>query len=372
MRGALLLALTGCSSLFGLHEPSRTDASVDAGDGPTGDASQCFGRGDLTVCMVTLPGVPVQLPATIDTSSSPVCTSGVGWLHAGQPDACFIVGTNIMQSGTTVVTGARPLVIVATDSIAITGLLDASSHSGGTRGPGANSPSCAAFASAPQPSTSGAGGGAGGTFATTGGTGGGGDVGLFPGGMPAAAVGVPATLRGGCAGQVGGAGQSALKLAIPGDGGGALYLLGGTTITLTGARIAANGAGSVAGGDRSGGGGGGAGGMIVIDAPSIQTTNSFVSANGGGGSSGADGTSGPSGKDGLDPDPATPTQPAAGGPSGAGGPGGTGYAGGIAAGAGQDSPPSTTRGGGGGGGGAGYILAPGPLGIASPAITMLP
>ena len=375
-RAAVLVALSGCSSIFGLHEPTHgvaVDAPIDSVDGAMADASMCVGRGQLTVCFDTLPTNDVQLPATISTSvDSQPCATGVHWASTQQPAVCFIAGHNITQSGTTIVSGGRPLVVVASGNLTIAGLVDASSHLNGATGPDTDPASCGAFAAAPQSSGNGGGGGAGGSFVSAGGVGGGGNGGAVLGGQPAAVVAASTVLRGGCRGQPGGTGGVGSN-GSPGTGGGAIYLAAGTQLVMTAGRIAANGGGAVAGKSRDGGPGGGAGGMIVIDAPTIMVTNSILTANGGGGASGADGNTG---LDGSDPDPNNPTVPALGGGPGRGGPGGDGAAGMLQAGAGQDAPSGQTRGGGGGGGGFGVIYAPSSLantGVsASPAITALP
>lgn len=375
-RVAVLVALTGCSSIFGLHDPAHGVVAdgppIDmATDTPPSDASMCVGHGELTVCFDALPAADVQLPATINTSlTGGICATGVHWASNLQPAVCFVAGHNVTQSGTTIVTGTRPLVIVATGNVTIAGLLDASSHLIGT-GPDADPSSCGGFGAVPQSSGNGGGGGAGGSFVSAGGAGGGGNGGAVPGGQPAAPIAASIVLRGGCKGQSGGTGGAGGN-GSPGSGGGALYLAAGTQLILDAGRIAANGAGAIAGKSRDGGPGGGAGGMIVLDAPTIMMTSADLSANGGGGAAGADGNTG---IDGSDPDPTTPAVPAPGGPSGRGGPGGDGAAGTVQAGNGQDALSGQARGGGGGGGGFGVIYVPALLGPSmnvSPAATMLP
>ena len=135
-RVAVLFALTGCSSIFGLHEPTHgtvadgpamdsADAS-DTGDGAIPDGSMCIGHGALTVCFDSLPVTTAQLATSIDTTNDSACSTSVHWIDASQPDACFIAGTDVVQSGTTTIIGSRPLVVIALANLQITGFLDAS------------------------------------------------------------------------------------------------------------------------------------------------------------------------------------------------------------------------------------------------------
>jgi hypothetical protein len=377
-RVAVLFALTGCSSIFGLHEPTHgtvVDAaasdSSDAPDGRMPDASMCVGHGALAVCFDALPTMSTQLPPSITTSDDAQCSTTAHWVDSTQPSACFIAGTDIVQSGTTVVDGTRPLVLVALGSLEVAGSIDASSHVGVTAaGPGADPATCLAFAGAAQPNPNGGGGGAGGSFISQGGNGGAGDSGITQGGQPAPAIAASPALRGGCAGQVGASGGGS-GASTPGHGGGAVYLLAGTQLVFQAGRVAANGAGASAPQNRFGGSGGGAGGMIVLDAPAIMMTNAFLTANGGGGASGTDGGVG---NPGSDPNPLDPLIAAPGGAGTRGGPGGAGAAGTMAAADGGFSGGGNIHSGGGGGGGIGVIYAPTTLvgATVSPAVTPLP
>src|SRR6185503_7180319 len=109
-----------------------------------------------------------------DTSGLCDPTQPNGWTTGGQPAACVIKGTTITVNLTAVI-GSRPLVLVATTSIAITTALDvSSSRLAGTSGPGV--PFACTFATNPQNSNgAGGGGGAGGTFGSQGAAGGSGD-----------------------------------------------------------------------------------------------------------------------------------------------------------------------------------------------------
>jgi len=306
----------------------------------------CHGSGAYRLCYPQEPTLAVTLGATIDTDGGAPCEAAqpTGWTGQGQPTVCVVRGTTITQSGTTTVTGSRPLVLAATTSISIA-TLDVSSRRGDSNlGPASPSASaqCSGFLQVPGLGA----GGAGGSFMSIGGDGGIGNGGSFAG-RAANQLGTPPTaLRGGCHGQLGGNGDET------GKGGGAVYLVTGGTLSISGG-INASGSSATGGTTRSGGSGAGSGGMIVLFAASISANTAEVIANGGGGASGGDNNT--NGNNGSDPTLAAPTTPAAGGPSGgAGGAGGAGFAGGIqaTAGAGTGNP---NDGGGGGGGGGGYV-----------------
>ena len=342
----LVVATTGCRfdlpEVTGDAAPDR-DGSVDA------PSKVCYGasNGLVRPCFLSAPTGDLTLPLAIDTTNSLLCSTDVMDVPAG---LCVIARANItVPGGTVAVTGDRPLVLVATDTISVTGILDAASHrsttdqdQNGRTGPGADPPDNCAQGTLPGVS----GGGSGGTFVALGGTGG-----LGNGGGAGGTVGgpQPIALRGGCRGQ------NATGLAITaqgGRGGGAVYLIA-SAINIDGT-INASGEGGhrgLTGGD-SPGGGGGSGGLIGLDAPMIVNADGAIFANGGGGGEGSGG--GVSGVPGADP---TSVAPAIGGTGGGGGNGGAGGAGGTGGGTaigtnGQNAP---NDGGGGGGGGAGVI-----------------
>lgn len=377
MRGLLFLGLCGCSSIFGLRAPRPlTDGSASgdgapsddaSADGSIADAPQCFGSGEYTVCLDARPGGDVSMMGAFSTGATNVtCVTSAHWTSASQPDACFVVGRHV-TAGPLVATGARPLVLVATDTITFTGLVDLGSHRGNaSTGAGFTIASCPTPGAA-SVDNNGGGGAAGGSFGALGGTGGNGQNGALGGTPVAAMVGV---LHGGCFGGAGARGGGGAP-ALPGGGGGALYAVAGTSISLSAATIAANGAGASAAQNRWGGSGGGAGGMIVLYAPSIAATSGILVANGGGGSSGTDSAQG---NPGADPDPSTPLTPAPGGTRLGAGAGGDGFPAAAIAMAGGDAPTTMTSSGGGGGGGAGYIRANVAItGVtASPAVDVVP
>lgn len=329
------------------------------------DDPTCFGPpGNYQVCLTNMPSAPVALPNTINTDNSALCatTQPMGWTM-NQAAACFVVGTDITQSGTTKVTGSRPLVLVAAGTLTISGTLDASSRQGGSAGP-ANNLGCGAYSVVPQSSLIGGGGGAGGSFRTAGGNGGGGNGGNSnPGQSLGSDPFAPTVLRGGCDAQRGATGSVGSNAGSFGRGGGSVYLLSGGAIDLSGGVIDASGSGGVGGDADTGGSGGGAGGMIELFATTTLTTTAATTlfANGGGGSGGADATS--TGGSGADPTAAAITTAAPGGSGGGGGNGGSGFAGTTQASNGKQGGGG--KGGGGGGGGGGYIQSNQLLGSAA-------
>ena len=311
---------------------------IDAApDTPAPDATACFGTRLVQLCLDAAPtqAFTVDAATTLNTDSSPLCAH----LQSG-PNVCVVAATTIAINARLRATGIRPLVLLATTTITIPDAVDVGSHRGDAElGAGANSALC-------NPGTPPGvnGGGAGGSFTGTGGAGGSPNP-----GTPGAATATVAALRGGCAGQDGNGGNKGAK----GNGGGAVYLIAGTSITVAGA-INATGAGGGGGVNNSpgGGGGGGSGGMIGFDAPAV-TLSGLLLASGGGGGEGS--VTGQNGNPGADPLTTAPAPGGAGGANG-GGSGGDGSAITIASpgSPGANAPTS----GGGGGGGAGLIKVP--------------
>jgi hypothetical protein len=319
---------------------------------------KCFGKTPFRICLQNVPSGSLTLPTNINTGDvgNGRCTSITGGsieMVTGA-EACVLAAADITASGMDVgVTGPRPLVLLATQSIMVSTMnFDATSGSGisGGTGPNANPTDCAPAASmdGDPGDTGGGGGGAGGSFGARGGNGGAGVNGNAPGGKAKPADTSFDKLRGGCAG---GTGKGPNGSAGPGSGGGALYLASQGSIVISGTINAsgAGGEGGIAG--RGGGGGGGSGGMIVLFAPTLSINASGkVFANGGGGGGGAGNgiTDGSPGDDALVID-----MPARGGAAGdtqgtAGGNGG--YKAMAAA-----SASAAMQGGGGGGGAVGVI-----------------
>jgi hypothetical protein len=257
--------------------PPRDNCGATAvacgGDADMDAPPVCFGAGLSTICFDTPPAAPLTIEAAtlIDTDASPACLPYTG-THPGQ--LCVIAGTAVTVASPLAAHGSRPLVLLATDALAIASLVDVASHRAlGLRGAGAHPATCG------PPEAAGEGeGGAGGSFGGRGGTGGVGE-GPPPGPAAAAPGATPTTLRGGCRGGNGSSGGDG------GDGGGALYLIAGASITIEGALNASGAGGTRSTTNDEGGGGGGSGGMIALEAPSVVVTGQ-VFANGGGGAAG--------------------------------------------------------------------------------------
>ena len=327
----------------GAGDDARPPDDVAAPDGAV-----CYGAGLVKICLAKAPTMPLTIEdaAMVDTTNNLACAE-----TTNASNYCVVAATAITINATLRGTGIRPLVLIASDSILINELVDVGSHRVPVEliGAGADPMSCTAGA-APGAG----GGGAGGSFTGAGGTGGSGATG-GAGGRPALPLAAISELRGGCPGQDGnGSGRGAA-----GHGGGAIYVIAGNRIDITGPGINASGEGGAPGmTSASGAGGGGAGGMIGLDAPTIACGSTLI-ANGGGGGEG----SGPAiqGASGSDP---MGTGPADGGNGNTtlGGDGGHGSAGtsggpGASGGAGTTNAGSS-GGGGGGGGGAGLIKGP--------------
>jgi len=333
-----------------------TDSKQCVGQQPGGDGGPdssgneyCAGstNGLVKPCFASQPTGTKTLTDPYDTDVASNCEA----VLRGADGLCVVSAATINVNTTVHVKGSKPLVLVATGAIDITGKLDAASHRGATApyttafvGAGAN-PTAAGACNAGDVPTNG-GGGAGGTLTASGGnggdsaTGGGND-----GGVAGTAPTSIATLRGGCRAQDGHNGT----VGQGGNGGGALYLIAmSINIAGTGEINASGEAGhpGVSGG--AGGGGGGSGGMIVLDAMTIANIG-VVYANGGGGAEGSGNTTpGAPGNE--------PTGAAAAGASLDISNGGSGGAGGAAGATGGGTGQNVNGfGGGGGGGGVGLI-----------------
>jgi hypothetical protein len=292
---------------------------------------------------------------TVDTSDPSICAATI----SGSNNYCVVAATSIIINATLRAKGTKPLVLIASDSITVNQLIDVGSHRTTPEFIGAGAdPAMCMVGTLPNGARS---GGAGGSFVGKGGIGGDGANSGGTGGLAASATSNVTELRGGCSGQTGtGNGKGA-----GGHGGGAIYLIAGNRIDITGPGINAAGEGGDSGKggpaatpNASGAGGGGSGGMIGFNAPTITCT-SLLLANGGAGGEGSGVT--------IDGDPgADPLTTAAAiggtGNSAIGGDGGNGSSG-LAAGAGANgsngsSSAGNDGGGGGGGGGAGLIKGP--------------
>lgn len=344
--------------------PDRPDGSMNDSDGSDvrpDTAPGCFGGGLFSaICPMPLPTAQVNITAdrTINTAmtGNNNCDQIIPQPGGGAP-LCLVLGTSITISpGVKLIgIGDNPLVLLATGSFTINGTIDVSSHvaAGVLLGAGAQTQtSCGSVGTGQNGGgVDGAGGGgAGGSFSTMGGTGGNGRNG-GSGGTPGSTQAVT-DLRGGCPGGKGGAGSGGGGAGNPGNGGGAVYVIAGGSLTISGT-IDASGSGGGGGGGAvnagSGGGGGGSGGMIVLDAPSITLSGS-VYANGAGGGGGNGSQVGNVGAVGVEPSSATTQASGGTGGAGGGGAGGKGYARDMPATNGVNGSSQYCAGGGGGGG----------------------
>lgn len=315
------------------------DARVDA---PPDSA--CYGSGLLTICYPigqeptnTYAPTNNALNTDVDSNCDRIAPQGNG------PELCLKIARTVTINGYIEYDGVRPIVLVAADTLTVTGTgeIDVSD------GAGANTGSCTGPGNGRDDTGNGASNGAsgagGGGFGTPGGNGGAGDNrNGGDGGQAVAAT----YIRGGCPGARGGR-SSAGAGGTGGDSGGGVYLIAGQSITIAGI-IRANGEGGNGGPNKAGGGGGGSGGLIGLDAPSVSITGQLVANGGGGGEGGGGGSGGRPGEDGGDWDEI----PDGGNGNSNGGNGGDGaYATNTAANGGN-----VGNGGGGGGGGHGRII----------------
>jgi hypothetical protein len=296
---ALVIWLTGCGfssraapdgGMEGRDSMAVVDAEIDA-DLPKDGAGMGCAPGFLDLCLQAPPTTDLDITdaQTLNTDTDPRCRT---YPQAGGGPVCLVSVSNaaISDAGSLTVTGSRPLAIASTSLITLAGTIDVGSHDSQI-GPAADDGACS-FAFAPDLDLGGGGGAAGGTFTQVGGDGGVGDSDSSLGGDGTALPGthgpvttITTVLRGGCAGQNGGA-----ERAGGGNGGrggrsgGALYLYASQSITISGS-IRATGARGEGGEAQAGGGGGGSGGLVVIESASITITGQ-LSANGGGGGQG--------------------------------------------------------------------------------------
>ena len=358
----VLTCLAGCDRVFGLDD---RPPGVDAAAGDT-VVNLCAGGshggngGMLGVCLEAAPAEVLSRDADIVTGRNmqDECMQIVTQADANQTEVCVLAARRIEISSAIRASGNRPLVLLALDELVVTGTLDVSSRPQQAPPAGAGYQGCVLSGTSGTARTTGGGGGAGGTFAALGGVGGTGSSGATTaaGGVPAASDGV-GVVRGGCRGGIGGAGDTGMVGGFSGEGGGAIYLIAGRTITIRGTINASGGGGDPAQATSigGGGGGGGSGGLIGLDAPSIVLEpTAILVANGGGG---AGGNGAGTGANGAEPDLVAGSFPFVGsggtaGPSG----GGAGGAGGTAPSPSGSMGESATGGGGGCGGGVGQIV----------------
>jgi len=355
----VLALTTACNSILGIggfdvgpadDVPPPSDSFV-----PPDLAPGCFG--------VLAPYCdPIDMMTPVVSLSS--MDTGVNCPQVFQPstgggEVCVITGSSIDVDASIIasITGPRPLMLVALDTITVSGVIDVSSRLRGQVGAGALD-MCAAGAGASM--NSGGGGGGGGGFGGDGADGGLGAQGAPPG-KGSLGLQTPMFLRPGCGAGVGGDGSATGSGGIGGLPGGVVYLVAVNPIDIRGAVLASGAGGAGAnqnGGNRGAGGGGGSGGLIALESQTISVEGT-LQANGGGGGGGGDAGQGMDGADGT-------TQPfdspAVGGMSEAPGKGGRGGSGGAGNNPAQPGLMPVQGGGGGGGGGAtGYIWVRGEL-----------
>ncbi|MEJ7603436.1 MAG: hypothetical protein WKG01_36455 [Kofleriaceae bacterium] len=298
MRALPLLLLGACSFSppsvaedGGLTGEAGADAKVFL-DARVHDASaSCFGQDPYLVCLPAMSAAALTFGAeTIDTDAgqckSASHTGVIIDLMNGGPQLCVFAGTTIDLNGRLRAEGALPLVVLASGNLNVnqTGYVDVSSYRGDPDpGAAANDTVCTATDGEGDPGGGGGGGGAGGSFGGAGGAGASSASGQDGGTTTVPAA--PVFLRGGCAGtDGGGSGNGAGEGAASG---GAVYLLAGGDLRISG-KIDASGEGGEGGPAKGGGGGGGSGGMIVLYAGAnlVVEAGGRVWANGGGGGGG--------------------------------------------------------------------------------------
>jgi hypothetical protein len=231
----------------------------------------CFGHTPFELCLPALPSLAITFPGDKNFDSTPTtattCDGGDGQILmiTGVP-ACVIAATMIATTNPTGSYGSLPLVLVATDSITIDGLLDARSATGGQPGPGSNPSACGALTASDGADDTKGGGGTGGT--SIGGGGGGGGGGMIILDAPMLSIGAAAAIiangggggAGGGATASGGNGGDAVAIASPAGGGIADATAGAGGNGAYETTAAARGAM----GTEGGGGGGGAAGVIHV------------------------------------------------------------------------------------------------------------
>jgi hypothetical protein len=255
--------------------------------------------GDLIIsdpnCSIDTSAMKIDCIKPDEDGGVPYAFSSAMQSDGSQVTILFARSVTVQQGAQVSVKGALPLVLVATTTVSLQGTVQSAT-------PG--------NAGGPQVTQSGAGGGpGGGADGNHAGAGGGGYCGT--GGQGAANDDATAPAAGGrsygnttLVPLIGGsAGGNHGDYPDGGEGGGAIQISAGTSITV-GSLGVLNVAGY--GGTNTSGGGGGSGGGILLEAPQV-TIDGIVAANGGGAGLGSANSSG-SGQTGQ-----PSTQPAAGG-----------------------------------------------------------
>lgn len=261
-----------------------------ADDGGPADArpdSACgWSVSNVDACLIQATMLPadwtVATHVTIDTDTgminqnpSPASVGMTSQLTGGPEVALIFVNDLIVEAtGSLVVIGSRPLIILAAGMARIDGPIDIT-------------PTVARLCPAPTPMNnasafSGGAGGGGGGFGTAGASGG---TGHPTASAPAVGgggeAGAPSLepLRPGCAGGQGEAVFGGM-MSLGGTGGGAIQISARGALQLA-SSIEASGQAGADGAPGAGGGGAGAGGAILLEAATITLTNARLCANGG-------------------------------------------------------------------------------------------
>jgi hypothetical protein len=273
--------------------PSNVSESLWRDDARSVDipaSSDAFGL-DTTMCMARMADSMVVMQA----DGSEVC-------------ALIVHDLTIRAGAALVVSGSRPLVVMASGDVVIEegGALDVSARlarpgagggigathasPAGGRSPGENGTHAGTFAD---------GGGGGGGFCGNGGNGGTGGAAVGGDGGDAMPIVDLIPLRGGSGGGLGEGGRPSNapgNVGIGGGGGGAIQISALGTITIDGVILAGGGGGSGGGNSATfvnygAGGGGGSGGGVLLEAPTIEIgMRGGVTTSGGGGGGGANGS----------------------------------------------------------------------------------
>lgn len=320
----LALAIAGCGN--GGSVPDAGDSMVDMGlPGPDSapDAPACPADTDVAHVPVVFesPGVLAiawDNNVTLDTNSTIVPGSVTELLNTRQeselgPDLAVlrVDSLTIEQGATVMVTGDRPLVIIASGPVRVDGTIDAAANRD-IPGPGGNhefaNPGGGQAGTTGETFDDNGAGGAG--SATPGGNGGCGGNCNEPGSIAGGPGGVEfgdaalTTLVGGASGGNGGT-DSNCRVSPGGAGGGAIQIYSRERISIAGG-INVGGGGGYGGvrheGDcpsATGGAGGRSGGAIFLQAPVVDVTGTLSANGGGGGGSGANQENGMAGENGA-------------------------------------------------------------------------
>jgi hypothetical protein len=315
--GDMAQPVTGDLSGADLLDLSIPDAPPVYDLVPPADLAPPFTPSHISPVDLTIGTGDVSPTSTINTDGTVLQIDGAGpppgttfFLEAGKYAVLAVRNFTVASGKTVRVTGAYPLIVVASGSITIDGTLDAGGKTNAP-GPGGSTPGMGSGAGTTGAhSVNADSGGSGAGYAVKGGDSGD-DTGCpmnknALGVTGGAANGDPKLmmLLGGSGGGKGGQGGcNANETAVGGAGGGALQLTAVTAVTIIGTINVGGGGGG--GGcknpmqvDSGSGAGGGSGGSLLLESPTV-TVSGTLGANGGGGGGGAYLTPGGIGGDGT-------------------------------------------------------------------------